>query len=166
MRQRLEDGDGALSGEPVQGAVGGAAVPQGPGAVADQEGDAASGGVDQAVGGVQGRAVAARAAADGGPAVVGGVEVADVQVAEGAEAAEDLPQLVEEPLPDPHRAGGVQDQLEQGLTAVDGPEDGQHQPPCAGGEFGGGALVEHLPPGGGAGPVRLERAERTLEPER
>lgn len=53
-----------------------------------------------------------------------------MQVAEGAEAAEDLPQLVEEPLPDPHRAGGVEDQLEQGLTAVDGPEDGQHQPPA------------------------------------
>ncbi|CAI4173822.1 hypothetical protein CCOS2040_22355 [Streptomyces albidoflavus] len=146
--------------------MGGAAVPEGPGAVADQEGDAASGGVDEAVGGVQGGAVAARAAADGGPAVVGGVEVADVQVAEGAEAAEDLPQLVEEPLPDPHRAGGVEDQLEQGLTAVDGPEDGQHQPPGPGGEFGGGALVQHLPPGSGAGPVRLERAERALKSER
>lgn len=54
LRQRLEDGDGPLPGETVQGAVGGAAVPQGSGAVADQEGDAASGGVDQAVGGVQG----------------------------------------------------------------------------------------------------------------
>ncbi|POX41154.1 hypothetical protein C3486_10225 [Streptomyces sp. Ru73] len=51
LRQRLEDGERALPGQPVQQPVGVAAAPQGARAVADQDGDPAPRGVAELVGG-------------------------------------------------------------------------------------------------------------------
>ncbi len=146
--------------------MGVAAVPQRAGAVADQDDDPASGRIAEPVGGVQRRTVRVGAAADGRAPVRALVQMADLDVREGAQPAEDLGQFGEEPAPHAHRGGGVQDQLQPGVAAGQVPADGQDQPARPGAQLRGADLVEHGAQRCGRAAVALQGAQGTLEFER
>lgn len=166
LRQRLEHDDGALPGQVVEQPVGVAAVPQRAGAVADQDDDPASGRIAEPVGGVQRRTVRVGAAADGRAPVGPLVQMADLDVREGSQPAEDLGQFGEQPAPHAHRGGGVQHQLQPGVPAGQVPADGQDQSASPGAHLRGGDLVELGPQGCGRTAVSLQGAQGALEFER
>lgn len=156
LRQGLEHGDRALTGELVQQPVCVAAVPQGTGAVADEDHDPAAGGVAEPVRGVQRRRVGVGAAADGGFTVRPLVQMTDLDVGERTQLAEHLLEFDEQPVPYAHRGRGVQDQLQPGVAPGDGPVDGQDQPAGLGAALRRRRLVEPHAQGRRGTPVALQ----------
>jgi hypothetical protein len=70
------------------------------------------------------------------------VQVVHLDVAEGAEPGEDVGELAQHALPDPHGRGGVHQQLQLDLAARRLVEGGQQQAARLGGALHGGAFVQ------------------------
>jgi hypothetical protein len=158
LREGLEHRGRCLAGQLVQHPVGAAAAPQRARAVAHQEGDPAAGGVTEPVRGVQRGRERVGAAADHRVAFRALVQMADLDVSEGAQLGEHLLEFGEHPVPHAHRRRGVQDELEPGVAAGHGPVDGHHQAARAGAQLGRRGLVQLLAQRRRGAAVALQRA--------
>nr|WP_159057755.1 hypothetical protein [Streptomyces sp. WAC04657] len=165
-RQRLDEGERGVPGPLAQEALGGAALPEGSDAVADDEGEAAARGVVELVDGAQpGPAVGAGGGGDERGPVAGVVQAVHLDVPEGAGLLAGLAQFLDHPAPDAHGGAGVHEELDVGAVAGGGTQDGGEDA-GGGAAFGGGLLVEDALAGPGrGGGVVAQGAEGLLEAE-
>ncbi|CAM5320479.1 hypothetical protein STANM309S_02381 [Streptomyces tanashiensis] len=165
-RQRLDEGERGVAGPLAQEAVGGAALPEGSDAVADDEGEATPGGVVELVDGAEPwPAVGAGGGGDERGAFAGVVQAVDLDVAERAGLLAGLAELLDHAVPDDHRGAGVHEELDVGPAAGGGAQD-RGEDAGRGAALGRGLLVEGALAGARrGGRVPPQRAQRLLEAE-